>query len=88
MAHELKCWPEFFKAVWCGDKTFEIRRTDDRFFQERDELILQEYDPNADDGKGSYTGRQVEAFITYVTGFEQRPGWVVFGFREVHRVTE
>jgi hypothetical protein len=31
--HELKMWPEFFKHVWSGDKTFELR-VDDRGFRQ------------------------------------------------------
>ncbi len=84
MRHELKVYPEFFQALWCGDKTFEIRK-DDRNFQERDEVVLQEYDPTVG---GEYTGREVEGFITYLTAYEQKPSYVVFSFRECHRREE
>ena len=79
--HELKTWPEFFQAIWCGDKTFEIRK-DDRGFKERDEVILQEWDPKTQEP----TGREVHAFITYLSGYGQAPHFVVFSFREFHRV--
>ena len=83
MKHELKCWPEFFQAVWCGDKNFEIRNND-RGFKERDEIVLQEYvlDPTGGNLDGEFTGREVEGFITYLTNYEQKPGYVVFSFRE------
>ena len=77
MKHEIKCWPEHFRVSWCGDKLFEIRK-DDRNYQERDEVVLQEYDPV----KREYTGREIEGWITYVTDFEQKPGFVVFGYNE------
>lgn len=75
MKHELKSFPEFFQAAWVHDKTFEIRNND-RGFQERDDIVLVEWDP-ADE---EYTGRSIEGVITYVTAFGQRPGWVVFSW--------
>lgn len=78
MKHELKVQEKYFKAIWCGDKTFEIR-LDDRGFEERDTLVLKEFDGQ------DYTGREIEAFIRYRTNFEQKPGWVVFSFQETHR---
>lgn len=83
MRHEIKVWPQFFAAIWCGDKTFEIR-SDDRRYQERDEVVLQEFDPDASSDE-AYSGREVDAFITYVTDFKQRNGNVVFSFRETGR---
>lgn len=80
MKHELKVKSQYFKALWCGDKTFEIRKND-RKFEERDEVLLQEIE-GADDG---YTGREIEGFITYLTNFEQKSGYVVFAFRESSR---
>lgn len=70
-----------FKAIWCGDKTFEIRKND-RNFQERDEIVLQENENGSHDG---YTGREVSGFITYLTTYEQKKGYVVFSFFESGR---
>ncbi len=86
MIHELKTWPEFFQPAWVGDKTFEIR-INDRDFKERDEIILQEFDPANDErngGVGSYTGREIRATIIYLTKHEQREGFVVFGFHPTY----
>lgn len=83
MKHEIKVWPQFFKAIWCGDKTFEIR-SDDRRYSERDEVVLQEFDPDLPEAE-AYSGREVDAFITYLTDFKQRNGNVVFSFRETGR---
>ncbi len=33
-----------------------------------------------DDRVKHYTGNTVDIEITYVTNYEQQPGWVVFGF--------
>ncbi len=38
--HTLKCWPEYFDAIECGDKKFDIRK-DDRGFQRGDFVHLQ-----------------------------------------------
>jgi hypothetical protein len=63
MIHELKCWPEFFRAIEANLKTFEVRK-DDRTprFEVGDTLRLCEWDPET----GNYTGWQVERYVTYV----------------------
>jgi len=70
--HELKSWPEFFEPTLRGDKTFEIR-WNDREYTVGDFLLLREYDPKTQ----TYTGRQIEARIDYLTDFAQQPGYVV-----------
>lgn len=80
MKHEIKCLPQFFKASWCGDKTFEIRYNDRRY-QERDEIVLKEWDPKTRE----FTGREIEGFITYLTTFSQKKGWCTFSYRETGR---
>lgn len=42
--HELKCWPEPFRALWHGSKTHEVR-FDDRGFKVGDTLVLRQWDP-------------------------------------------
>lgn len=81
MKHELKVYPQYFKALWVGDKTFEIR-LNDRNFEERDEIVLQENETGSHDG---YTGREIEGVITYLTNYEQKKDYVVFSFRETWR---
>lgn len=75
MHHNLKTWPAYFQAVQDGDKTFEIRDNRDRGFQKGDTVTLEEYEPV----KARYTGRKLDKLVTYVTDFEQKPGYVVFG---------
>lgn len=59
--HELKIWPEPFRAVRDGDKTFEVREND-RDFRLGDWLVLCEWDPEAE----AFTGARVVAFVSYI----------------------
>ena len=92
IAHDLKTWPAYFRPIWDGEKTFEIRY-DDRGFQRGDVVILREWDRgnscdcksahHADDC-GRYTGRRVLAEIGYVTASTsargQQPGFQGRGY--------
>jgi hypothetical protein len=70
--HELKVWPEFWRELADGSKTFEIRRND-RGYDVGDTLHLREYDPRT----GKYSGRELTRTVTYITDFEQQDGYVV-----------
>ncbi|MBS4689892.1 ASCH/PUA domain-containing protein [Aeromonas veronii] len=72
MIHELKIKPEYFAAVVSGDKTFEIRNNADRNFQVGDTLLLWEWDEG-------FTSQTAERTVSYITDFEQKPGYVVLG---------
>lgn len=61
MTHVLKTWPEYFKAVKSGTKTFEVRRND-RPFSVGDTLILMEWD----NIRGMYTDEEVRKEVTYI----------------------
>jgi hypothetical protein len=63
VTHRLKCWPEFFEPIKAGNKTHDLRRSDDREFHIGDRLLLEEYDPE----KHSYTGRALVVQVTYIT---------------------
>ena len=65
--HELKIHPRYFKDVMLGIKKFEIR-LNDRNYQERDILFLNEYDPETK----KHTGNSVKRRITYV--LHEAPG--------------
>lgn len=58
---KLKTWPEYFKQVLLGTKTFELRK-DDRDYEVCDVLILEEYDPSTE----LYTGSTIECIVTYI----------------------
>lgn len=79
--HVLKCLPQFFEAVFSGEKTFEIR-LNDRDFQVGDLVELIEWD-NVYGAK-----RKLELEITYVLREDEvsawhclQPGWCVFAFK-------
>ena len=57
--HELKILPEYYDAVRCGDKRFEIRKND-RDFHSGDILRLKEWDGE------KYTGEELDAIVRYV----------------------
>lgn len=86
--HELKCHPQFFKAVDRGDKTFECRK-DDRGFQEGDHLFLREWNPvtitqqNKESRVIGYTGSTLVVEVTYLLRrFEGlKEGWVIMGIK-------
>lgn len=77
VTHELKCWPEYFMAIWERRKTFEIRKND-RDFQVGDKLSLREWDPSM---PKHYTGAFTTRTVTYVTDFPYglRDGYVCMG---------
>lgn len=75
MMHLLKCWPEYYRAVESGAKRFEIRNNTDRDFQVGDFVTLSEWDPQ----EQRYVGPKITRLITYITNYEQKPGFVVFG---------
>jgi len=73
--HELKIWPEYFRAVADGRKTFEVRR-DDRGFAVGDVLKLREWEPVGN----RYTGRRVIVEVTYkLAGAPLAPCMCVLG---------
>jgi hypothetical protein len=77
--HELKCWPEFFKHIASGEKTFEARK-DDRGYKAGDILHLREWTK-----AGGYTGRQALLKVTYLlAGLPWlQKDYVVMGFPPV-----
>lgn len=75
MIHNLKINSIYFEHVINREKTFEIRKND-RNFQVGDYVLLNEWN----DGKSTYTGRKVKVKIIYITDYEQKDDYVVFGF--------
>ena len=76
--HQLKTWPKYFWPVVRGEKTFELRKND-RGFKVGDYLDLLEYDSESQ----SYSGQNSLFTITYITDFQQQPGYVVMGIKPV-----
>jgi hypothetical protein len=61
VVHDLKCWPNAFRAIVDGRKCFEIRKND-RDFRPGDRLVLNEWDP----GTGQYISEPIEVDVTYM----------------------
>lgn len=61
MRIEKKVWPEYFKQIMDGKKTFELR-LNDFDISEGDTIILNEWDPETKE----YTGRTLEKQVGYV----------------------
>ena len=83
--HYLKTWPEYFKAVKNGEKTFVIRKNDrpEGPYEVSDTLVLQEFDPET-----GYTGADdIWLDVTYV--LDKQPfvpeGYVCMAVKEVKR---
>lgn len=87
MKHELKTRHKFFRSLWAGTKTFEIRNND-RDFTVDDEVELIEIQDTDLGTEHVPTGREIRGWITYLTDFEQKPGYVVFGIKESYRRDE
>ena len=75
--HALKCEDKYFIALVRGEKTFEIRKND-RDYRVGDRLHLWEISSNRE------TGRHAEFVITYMTDYEQKPGYVVMSVKWMH----
>ena len=83
--HTLKTWPVFFEAILDGSKSFEIRSTDDRFFEIGDVLILQEWIPET----SFYTGRLIMKKVTFVmSGFGLKDEFVALGLHSFDGVDD
>lgn len=79
MTHALKTWPEFYKDVDKGSKTFEVRKAD-RPFKVGETLLLQEWD----NVNNCYTGKECLREITYILyggQFGVQDGFVVMGLK-------
>lgn len=79
MTHALKTYPEYFKDIQDGKKTFEVRK-DDRKFMEGDKILLQEFNPE----EPEYTGKEWEGTITYIMRDAEfvKKGFCIFGIKE------
>lgn len=75
---DLKVEPKYFQAQKEGRKNFEIRKND-RDYKVGEILILREYHSET----GKYSGRRIFCLITYITDFEQKPGYVVLGTKRI-----
>lgn len=83
MEHELKCWPESFKAKCDGLKPWCIRK-DDRPFEVGDTIIFREWRPDI----YAYTGNELTRHVAYIMRGEQaetfgcKPGYCIMTLAE------
>lgn len=76
--HELKIIEPYFGDVAFGSKNFEIRKND-RDFKVGDILILRKWDGE------KFTGAETRREITYITDYEQKPGYVVMAIGHIRK---
>lgn len=77
--HTLKILPDFWCAVRCGDKTFEVR-VNDRGFQKGDRLRLELYEP----GTVQRNPPAIECDVSFVlSGWGLKNGYVALGLQNV-----
>lgn len=60
--HELKSWPEYFRAIVTGDRRHELRKND-RDYKVGDIILLREYDPK----NRWFTGSKLQVEVTSIT---------------------
>lgn len=70
MKIEKKVWPEYYKKIKSGDKTFELRLADWKC-KVGDILVLKEWNPKTKE----YTGREIEKKVTYVIKTKDQKFW-------------
>ena len=84
--HDLKILESFAGDVFCGYKTFEVRKND-RGFQKGDTVTF-----TCIDKEGTVIPHGIDTItyeITYVlSGWGIKEGYVVFGIREMQRQVE
>jgi ParB family transcriptional regulator, chromosome partitioning protein len=78
--HVIKCWPEYFKPIAKGEKTFDLRK-DDRSYAVGDIVLLCEFRPTT----GEYTGPTIRVKIGYIlrefAGL--MPGYCILGIERI-----
>lgn len=80
MLHALKTIQPYFDMVKEGKKKFELRKEDDRSYNEGDTVILQEWDGE------KYTGQEltftIGAIVRNVKQFGLKDGYCAFSLSE------
>ena len=76
--HELKLDDVHYPYAESQEKMFEIR-LNDRHYKVGDTLTLNRWNRITSE----YMGESLERVIIYITDFQQKPGYVVLGLREI-----
>lgn len=74
--HHVKSWPEFYKAIKLGLKTFDLRKND-RGYEPGHFIVFEEFRP----GVGEFTGQKTTRRIVYILReFDGlMPGYCILG---------
>ena len=88
--HKLKTWPQYFKDIQEGKKTFELRKNDQNF-KVGDKLQLLEYDPLVADKGNAYTGKKQKTRVIYLIDgdvddgfkFGLQNGYLIMGIEKI-----
>ena len=83
MTHELKILECYADAKVAGDKLFEIRDNQDKGFQKGDRIKYEVID-SLGLSIVDHPLKYKEYEITYVTNYNQKDGYVVFGEKEIN----
>jgi hypothetical protein len=78
--HLLKTWPEYFSAIRCGDKKFEVRKND-RNFQSGDYVTLQEWNPTTKEYTGESETFQIGFLVDSEWGLQN--GYCAFALLKI-----
>ena len=75
--HRIKTWPNWFRLLFAGKKTADVR-INDRNFKEGDTVVFEEWEPNNE----QYTGETIRCTISHVLRIDKIPylgttGWVM-----------
>jgi hypothetical protein len=79
--HHLKTWPEYFKEISSGNKTFEVRKND-RDYQVGDILYLHEWLPLQQEYTGGLEIFKI-SYILYGGQFGIEEGVCVMSLKEI-----
>ncbi|MBC1358295.1 DUF3850 domain-containing protein [Listeria booriae] len=78
MTHNLKINSEYFLPIKQDLKCFEIRKND-RNYQVGDTVVLNEFFEK----EQTYSGEKITVKIKYITDYNQKVDYVVFGFEKI-----
>jgi Domain of unknown function (DUF3850) len=74
--HQLKSWPEYFKPISMGMKTFDLRK-DDRGYNVGDDIQFEEFNVKTGDYTGAVATRRISYILRDFAGL--MPGYCILG---------
>jgi hypothetical protein len=74
--HQVKSWPEYFKPISMGVKTFDLRK-DDRGYQVGDDIQFEEFSNITGEHTGKVATRRISYILREFAGL--MPGYCILG---------